>query len=626
MCGIAGILDPTETDTNVEISLRRMTDRIKHRGPDSDGFYVRHPVGLGMRRLSIIDLNTGDQPISNEDGTIWLIFNGEIYNYMDLKKELIRKGHVFKTETDTEVIVHQYEEDGEACAEKLRGMFTIAIWDTNRNQLVLIRDRYGIKPLYVAEQNNKLAFASEMKALFSLNWIDYTWNPIALRAYLSLGYIPSPMTAYCGIRKFLPGTSEIWQVDPMIGVLKVKTTRYWSPSLVEKKPAPSYQEASDTVLELLKESVRIHLRSDVPLGAFLSGGTDSSAVVALMRLSGAQDIKTFSIGFDDEKFNELNYAEQAAQHLGTEHYSHTITGAEAQELIPLAQTFDEPYADSSAIPTYFVSRLAREQVTVSLSGDGGDELFAGYEQYPRLERYKFIDWMPHSGRKLISNISSQVISERNTGGGFIKRLSASDEERYLSFVSTPVDDYMLGTLSSSLSNFLSDGSLDAQWQARYLSNHSVREAQIVDQNTYLPDDILTKVDISSMAVSLEARVPLLDHVFADYVNSLPTAFKLKNSNGKLLFKHVIAPYLPKGFLDRPKSGFAVPLRPWLTGPLRQSVRDLLFDDPARLFNSTGIAKMFDDMETGSRVNISSQVWTLLCLSIWANSMGKQKPF
>jgi asparagine synthase (glutamine-hydrolysing) len=626
MCGIVGILDATDTDKNVGFFLRQMTDRIKHRGPDSDGFYCKHPVGLGMRRLSIIDLNTGDQPISNEDGTIWVVFNGEIYNYIDLRKELILKGHFFKTLSDTEVIIHQYEEDGEGCAEKFRGMFTIAIWDSNKNQLILIRDRFGIKPLYVAEQTNKLAFASEMKALFSLSWIDYSWNPIALRAYLSLGYIPSPLTVYGGIRKFRPGTSEVWNVDAMAGVTKIKTNRYWSPSLEEKKPAPSYNEASDALLELLKESVRIHLRSDVPLGAFLSGGTDSSAVVALMRLCGVQDIKTFSIGFDNEKFNELNYAEQVAHHLGTEHYSHTITGAEAQGLIPLVQTFDEPYADSSAIPTYFVSRFAREQVTVSLSGDGGDELFAGYLQYPRLERYRFIDWIPHTERKFISNISSQVISERNFGGGFIRRLGASDEERYLSFVSTPVNGYIQRALSSSLSDFLSDDSLDAKWQSRYLCNHSVREAQIIDQNTYLPDDILTKVDISSMAVSLEARVPLLDHILADYVNSLPTSFKLKNGNGKLLFKQVIAPYLPKDFLNRPKSGFAIPLQAWLTGPLRKNVQDLLRDDPASLFNPTGIAIMLDAMETGKRAGISSQVWTLLCLSIWANNIREQRPF
>jgi len=626
MCGIVGILDPTKQNGEIETLLRQMTAAIKHRGPDSDGFLSQSPVGLGMRRLSIIDLNTGDQPIANEDGTIWTVFNGEIYNYAELREDLIRKGHIFKTQSDTEVIVHQYEQDGERCAEKLRGMFAIAIWDTKLCQLLLIRDRFGIKPLLVAEQNNKLAFASEMKALFDLSWIDRTWNPVALRAYLSLGYVPTPMTVYRGIRKFTPGTVEVWNIDLSGKIKKIKIYNYWTPSAVENPSPPSFEEASEIVLELLKESIRLHLRSDVPLGAFLSGGVDSSTVVALMRLCGAQDIKTFSIGFDDPKFNELSYAKQVARHLGTEHYSHIITGAESQGLISVVENFDEPFADSSAIPTYFVSRFAREQVTVSLSGDGGDELFAGYSQYSRLAFYRYIDWIPYSGRKWISKVGSRLIPERNLGGGFIRRLGVPAKARLLSFLSYPLDGYMFGTLSSSLNNFLSDESLDQTWQSSYLCNNSVHEAQIVDQQTYLRDDILTKVDISSMAVSLEARVPLLDHVFAEYVNGLPISYKLKNGNGKRLLKHIAAPYLPQGIFDRPKSGFRIPLRSWLMGSMRQSVQELLLENPAGLLKPTGIQGIIDAMENGGRLAMSEQVWRLLCLSIWANRQSEHKPF
>jgi asparagine synthase (glutamine-hydrolysing) len=626
MCGIAGILDAAKQNGDIETLLRQMTATIKHRGPDSDGFYTQSPVGLGMRRLSIIDLNTGDQPITNEDGTIWLIFNGEIYNYAELREELIRRGHVFKTQSDTEVIIHQYEEDGEHCAEKLRGMFAIAIWDTKRRQLILMRDRFGIKPLFVAEQNNKLAFASEMKAFFDLTWIDRSWNPLALRAYLSLGYVPNPLTVYRGIRKFTPGTVEVWNVDLSGNTKKVKTYCYWTPLAVERKPIPSFEEASEAVQELLIKCVQLHLRSDVPLGAFLSGGVDSSAVVALMRLCGAQNIKTFSIGFDDARYSELAYAEQVARYLETDHYSHVITGKEAQGLIALLENFDEPFADGSAIPTYFVSHLAREQVTVSLSGDGGDELFAGYSHYHRIELFRRVDWMPQPARQLVSKIGTQLIPERIPGHGFMARFGAPSDGRMLSFISKPVNGYLLDALSPAMNEFLADESFDECWQMKYWCENSVIGAQIVDQKTYLPDDILTKVDISSMQVSLEARVPLLDHVLADYVNSLPTAYKISNGKTKRLLKHIAAPHLPEGILDRPKSGFAIPLEPWLTGPLKKDVQEQLLDNPINLLNPAGVLRIMGATGNGSRPAISEQVWKLLSLSIWANRQFDNKPF
>lgn len=618
MCGIAGMLDPAIPVGEIEARLCRMTDAIEHRGPDSDGFYSQSPAGLGMRRLSIIDLNTGDQPIANEDGTVWTVFNGEIYNYIQLREELIRKGHIFKTQTDTEVIIHQYEEDGEHFAEKLRGMFAIAIWDTKRRQLLIIRDRFGIKPLFVAEQNNRLAFASEMKALFELPWVNRSWNPLALRAYLSLGYIPAPWTVYEGIRKFTPGTVEVWNVEPLGNINKVKTLRYWTPSPVGKSSTPSFEEAAENVLELLKESVQLHLRSDVPLGAFLSGGVDSSVVVAMMRLCGAHNIKTFSIGFDDAQFNELSYAKQVAQHLETDHYSHVITGAEAKGMISVIENFDEPFSDSSAIPTYFVSRLAREHVTVSLSGDGGDELFAGYSQYRHLERYRLVDWIPQYPRKIISKIGTQLIPEHVPGRGLMTRFDAPKKGRMLSIVSSPLKGNILNALSDSFKNFLLADSSDEYWQKNFWCENSVIEGQIIDQKTYLPDDILSKVDISSMQVSLEARVPLLDHILADYVNGLPTPYKLQNGNGKRLLKHIAAPYLPKGIFNRPKSGFAIPLEKWLMGPLKMYIQEILLDSPGNLLNPSGVTRIIDSMGDGSRPAISEQLWKLLSLSIWAN--------
>jgi asparagine synthase (glutamine-hydrolysing) len=625
MCGIVGILNYRDHSGNHTV-LEAMNNSLRHRGPDADGFYFKPPIELGMRRLKIIDLNTGDQPISNENGTIWTVFNGEIYNYADLRSDLIKKGHIFKTQSDTEVIVHQYEEDGEKCVEKFRGMFAFAVWDESKRQLLLARDRFGIKPLFVAEENDKLTFASEMKALFQLHWVDRTWNPLALRAYLSLGYIPAPLTAYNGIRKFTPGTVEIWQVDSADKITKEKSWRYWAPSVSTEEPAPSFEEAADTILELLKEDVHMHLRSDVPLGAFLSGGVDSSTVVALMRICGAQTIKTFSIGSEHPEFNELPYAELVARHLGTDHYSHVITGSEAHGLVSVIENFDEPFADSSAIPTYFVSQLAREYVTVSLSGDGGDELFAGYAQYPKIQHYRLVDWMPQQARHFISGIGSQLIPKDKRGGGFFRRLGEPVETRYLSLLPQLLDGHMMGKLSSPLSGFLSDRSMDENWQRKYWCRNSVIGAQIVDQMTYLPDDILAKVDITSMQVSLEARVPLLDHVLADQVNKLPTSYKLKNGYRKRLLKHIAAPLLPKSILDRPKRGFSIPLRSWLMGPLKQSVQEYLLDDPSGLFNRTWTSGVINAMENDHSPATSDLVWKLLSLSIWGSQQNGHKPF
>jgi asparagine synthase (glutamine-hydrolysing) len=625
MCGIAGFLGTSGFSSNRESTLHSMTDRLFHRGPDSAGFYFDPPVGLGMRRLSIIDLNTGDQPISNEDRTVWTVFNGEIYNYAELRRKLQKRGHVFRTDSDTEVIVHQYEEDGENFAAQLRGMFAIAVWDTKRRLLTLARDRFGIKPLFVAENGGEITFASEMKALLPLDRVDCSWNPVALRAYFSLGYIPCPMTGYKGIRKFRQGTVEVWGIDPSGHVTKTSSHRYWEPSAAVREPVPSFDDASAQVLDLLEESIRLHLRSDVPLGAFLSGGIDSSSVVALTRHAGIDNIKTFSIGFDSPAFNELPYADKVAGRLQTDHHSHVITGLEVCDLIPLLTKFDEPFADSSAIPTYFVSRLARDYVTVSLSGDGGDELFAGYSQYPQIQRYQLVDWIPDPIRSLLSKTGSVFIPEQSRGGGFVRRLGVPIRERLLSLESSPLHGLLLEALSVPFRSFLSEDAPDSAWQENYWCANSVPAAQIVDQTSYMADDILVKVDLCSMAVSLEARVPLLDHVLADYVNGLPHSYKLANGNGKRILKETLKPFLPHDVLFRPKQGFAIPLRPWLLGPLQPNVKALLIDNPYRLFDPAGISAVLRALEIGER-DLSKHVWKMLCLAIWADQHRNRIPF
>jgi asparagine synthase (glutamine-hydrolysing) len=625
MCGIVGIIDIKDPEGVSVSRLHRMTNKLLHRGPDSDGFYSSYPIGMGIRRLRIIDLNTGDQPISNEDGTIITVFNGEIYNYAELRAELISKGHIFSTQSDTEVIVHQYEEDGESCVNKFRGMFAIAIWDAKRQRLILVRDRFGIKPLFIAEKDGCLAFASEMKALFPVEWVDLSWNPTALRAYLSVGYIPCPLTAFLGIHKFPQGTIGVWEVDASKRLNLRESRRYWSPSTAHVTPAPSYEEACANVLELMKESIRLHLRSDVPLGAFLSGGVDSSSVVVLMRLCGVTDLRTFSIGFDDEKYNELSYAEQISRHLQTNHTAHVITGAEAKELLPMVEGFDEPFADSSAIPTYYVSKLAREQVMVALSGDGGDEVFAGYDNYKRLTRYRLFDRLPQAARQCLGLAGAWLIPEKSRGGGFVRRLGAKPGYRHLSFISDALMGHMRESFSPRFASWLDEEDDDSVWQKAYKCNDFIEEAQIVDQSTYLVDNCLVKVDRASMFVSLEARVPLLDHVLVEYVNSLPTDYKFRSGYSKWLLKKIIEPFVPPGFLQRPKKGFAIPLRTWLTGPLFSSVQEYLLGQKVDLYDELGISRLINALRNGDR-DVGGVVWKLMILSLWASRIDNSRPF
>ena len=601
--------------------LGDMCDRIRHRGPDGEGHLVDGPVNLGMRRLKIIDLETGDQPVFSEDGSVGVVYNGEIYNYTELREDLIKGGHVFKTQSDTEVIVHQYEEDGERCVEKFRGMFAFVLWDKRARQLLLARDRFGVKPLYVAEKDGRLAFASEMKALRPVPWVDWSWSAPGLRAYLQLGYVPCPMTAYAGVRKFEQGTTEIWQIRPDGWAERRSIRNYWKPVHITAGAVPTFEEASQRLLDVLKESVRLRLRSDVPLGAFLSGGLDSSTVTAIMRQCGVSDIKTFSIGFEDEASNELPYADLVARHLETEHHTHIVTANEAKEVLPLIAGYDEPFADSSAIPTYFVSKLAREHVTVSLSGDGGDELFGGYAQYHRLARLQSLYRWPKSLRRMASTIGTRVIPIGRRGHGLFQRLGRRREEAYLALVTTQ-PELIWGALSPRLREFLGTGIPDEKtaWHRTFSAISNQASAQLADQRYYLADDILVKVDRSSMAVSLESREPLLDSQLALLANGLPPSYHLRGQEGKRLLKHCMAPYLPSEILHRRKMGFGVPLKKWLLGPLSVEVREGLLTDSSGHFTAKGVQHLIDALKK-PHSTLSFNVWVLFCFSQWAERGG-----
>jgi asparagine synthase (glutamine-hydrolysing) len=629
MCGITGLVHHGIDEPVDEPLVRAMTGELEHRGPDADGFHVEPRVGLGARRLRIIDLAAGDQPMANEEGTVWAILNGEIYNFIELREELIAKGHRFRSGCDTEVIAHQYEEDGIDCVRRFRGMFAFAVWDARRGELMVARDRFGIKPLFVAEAPGRMAFASEIKSLLHLPWLDRDWDAAALRAYLRVGYVPCPLTAYRGVRKMPPGTAELWRLGGggRRGGRR-RTVRYWRPWVGERSTTPSFDEARERATELLEESIRLHLRSDVPLGAFLSGGVDSSTVVALTHAVGPRDLKTFSIGFEGDPASELPYAERVARHLGVDHHTEVVGPGEARLLPELLARFDEPFADVSAIPTYLVSRLARREVTVSLSGDGGDELFAGYTVYADLGLYRPIDRVPLPVRRRAAAAAGAVVAEGARGGGFVRRLAEPAPLRYFSlrYGLTPTAGPVVEALSPRLTAFLRgrDGD-DARWRDEFATDGSVSDAQRVDQETYLVDDILAKVDRSSMAVSLEARVPLLDHVFAEYVNALPLSYKLRDGQQKVLLRRIGEPYLPEGLFDRPKQGFDPPLRRWLDGPLREFVDERLTGDQLDLFAPAGLRALLELQHSSTR-DLSPRVWTLLGLATWAEAAAASRPW
>lgn len=604
-----------------EALLGRMCAAISHRGPDDDGFYVNGPVGLGMRRLAIIDLKSGQQPIHNQDRTAWIVFNGEIYNYRELRANLEKLGHTFYTNSDTEAIIHAYDQFGADCPKHLRGMFAFAIWDERTQELFLARDRVGKKPLLYAQWNGHLAFASEFSALLLHPEISREIDREALDQYLSFMCVPAPRTAYRAIRKLEPAHTLRWRRG------EITIQRYWQPDF-SKKLKIDEAEASERAVEILRDAVRVRLMSEVPLGAFLSGGIDSSAVVALMSQESSEPVKTFSIGFEEQDFSELHHARRVAEHVGADHHEF-IVRPDALEVLPtLVKHYGEPYADSSAIPTYYVARETRKHVTVALNGDGGDEAFAGYERYAAMSLAEKYHRLPALLRE---SVLEQVI-------GFIptsetRRSRFRDVKRFMQAASLPKVDRYLRWVTvfdaaakqhlysaefhrETLPNKVED--LLEPWLATANGSGIVDAALLADIMTYLPNDLLVKVDIATMAVSLEARSPFLDHHVIEFAASLPENLKLRGLTTKYLLKRMLKRLLPAENLGRRKMGFGVPLGHWFRGRLQPFLRETLLSEQALqrgLFKPEAVSRLVELHTRGER-DYAHQLWTLLMLELW----------
>jgi asparagine synthase (glutamine-hydrolysing) len=621
MCGIVGMvnLDGRAADAAL---LGRMNEAIHHRGPDEDGAYLRGHTGLAMRRLAIIDLKGGQQPIANEERTAWIVFNGEIYNFHELKKRLEDLGHRFRTDCDTEAIVHAYEEWGGECPKYLRGMFAFAIWDERRQELFLARDRVGKKPLLYAKTPRSFVFGSEFSALLLHPEVGREVEPRAIHDYLSFMCVPAPLTAFRDIRKLEPGHTLTLGADG-----ELKTERYWEPDF-SKKLDVTEEEAGERALALLRDAVRVRLMAEVPLGAFLSGGVDSSAVVALMAEESSGPVKTFSIGFDEQDFSELHHARRVAEYVGAEHHEFVVR-PDAMEVLPkLVEHYGEPYADSSAIPTYYVARETRKHVTVALNGDGGDECFAGYDRYAAMrlsERYRRLPGVLRE-RIIRQALELLPISEARPGRArkvrrFLRAASLPAVERYLHWVSVinPQDKEAL--YSEEFGRTV--GGRDVRehlrpWFARANGAGVVDAALLADTMTYLPNDLLVKVDIASMAVSLEARSPFLDHHVIEFAASLPEKLKLRGLTTKYILKKTLRKLLPPENLSRSKMGFGVPIGHWFRGQMQGFLRENLLSERAGrrgLFRPEVVRRMVELHTRGERDH-THQLWTLLMLELW----------
>jgi len=631
MCGIVGFLtSKTQNIPGYEV-LGGMRESLFHRGPDDLGEYIRSLDGkgpfvfLGHRRLSIIDLSGGHQPLSNENETVWVIFNGEIYNFRELREELKGRGHQFLTRSDTEAIVHAYEEYGEECFQRFNGMFAIGIWDENLNRLVLARDRLGKKPLYYSCVNETFLFASELKAIMAYPAFQRRVDPLSLMKYLFFEFIPSPHTIFKDAKKVPAASYLVWDKKG------IEVRQYWSPFDQQKsKETLSESEAEMRVLGLLEESVKRRLISDVPLGVFLSGGIDSSAITALAKKESAGEIKTFSIGFEDPSFDESTYASIASKYIGTEHHEQIMTPADLLNLVPrLPDILDEPMADASILPTYLLSKFTREYVTVALGGDGGDELFAGYPTYLAHKfaiRYNRLLRVIHPGSSFLANllpVSDDNISFDFKVKKFLSGIPYSDSIRnsvWLGAFSFAENERVL--LSEVLAQIRQDRIVEdiAFYEQAYPDNDPITKLQYLDLKLYLQESILVKVDRASMACSLEVRAPFLDHEVVDFVMNLPSELKLKRLTSKYLLKKALKNLLPDRVINRPKKGFGVPVAKWVKGPLKDLFEDLLSSDRIKregFLNPGYVARLLRDHLLNKKDN-RKQLWTLLVWELWIN--------
>ena len=620
MCGLAGVIEPGGPARR-QLTLR-MNSAIIHRGPDEDGYFEDDQVAMGMRRLSIQDVAHGHQPTRSEDGSVVVMLNGEIYNIAELQDLVTSRGHKLASHSDTEVIPHLYEEFGLDFVEHLRGMFAIALWDKTTQRFLLVRDRLGVKPLYFWPRGQHLSYASELKALLADERLERTADPIAINHYLSYTYVPAPLSAVKGVHKLEPGHMLVWQHG------KVNTHRYWH---LDYAPSGKVDPRSDAELvtelrEKLIESVRLRMISERPVGAFLSGGLDSSAVVGAMRAAGVADIKTFSIGFEEEKFNELPYARQVAERFQTDHHE-LIVKPEASDIDPrIATMFDEPYADSSAIPSWYLAQMARQHVVVALNGDGGDEALGGYQRYtismrvPQVKIPQFVaEAMQRSGaflrrhghrgmpiRKAAN--AALVFGETTPGRRYARFASYLREEEKLS-LATP-------DFAETVRNHDSYDITEEIWN-QYGYTDLPNRLMATDTISYLPGDLLPKVDITTMSVSLEARSPFLDHHFMEWAAAIPGSRKINHGSAKHLLKLALSEWLDEKLIHRTKMGFGIPLADWLRGPLRDLTYDVLTDRSAQTrgyFNPSAVKGLIDCHMRGE--DRFTHVYSLLMLELW----------
>jgi asparagine synthase (glutamine-hydrolysing) len=616
MCGIAGIA-AVEGLASTDVGLvDAMLRSLAHRGPDDHYAINDRHMAMGARRLAIIDLDTGRQPLSNEDGTIWVSQNGEIYDYLELRAELSGRGHVLKTKGDTEAIVHAYEEYGERFPEKLRGMFAVALWDAGHQRLVLARDRLGKKSLYWRLADGRLSYGSELKALLADPTMPREIDREALALYLQYQYIPAPRTIFKGVYKLPPASILVWEGgEPRI-------TRYWSPSY-EPKERRTPQEDVEECLRLLRESVRLRLRSDVPVGVFLSGGMDSSVVTALMVEASDRPVRTFSIGFAEEAYNELPYARAVASYLGTDHTDEIVT-IDALELLPkLAYHYDEPFGDPSAMPTFRVAQLAGAELKVVLTGDGGDESFGGYTRYQFQQRMHLLTRMP--GSRIMANTAQWALSRtpvsqrtRQRAARWQQLERMNPDQRYTGLVSIIQPDVIRQLL----------GGFEGSDQSAYLEDalaagpsDPLDRLLRADLHTYLPEDLLVKMDRATMANSLEARAPLLDHKVVEFAAKLPSDRKIHRGQTKVILRAVAKTLLPAKLIDRPKMGFGIPLNEWFRGGLGDAYADLVLagDSAIRDYMDQKVAATLLDEHRSGLLTHGYQMWVLLMFEQWART-------
>jgi asparagine synthase (glutamine-hydrolysing) len=619
MCGIAGFVEspshptPFDRDAGREL-VHAMCSVIRHRGPDDEGVWTADGIAIGMRRLSIIDLSTGHQPIHNEDGTVWIVFNGEIYNFRELRRSLEAAGHRFYTTADTETIVHAYEEWGVSAIERLRGMFGLAIWDGRTRTLLLARDRVGIKPLYYADTRGRLYFGSELKSLLCAPDVPRDLDLDALDHFLSFLYTPRDRSIFSGVQKLPPGHLLLWHDG------RSEIRRYWQVPATEGFDG-SEADAVAALRGVLSDAVRSHMVSDVPLGAFLSGGIDSSLVVGLMAEASDRPVKTFSIGFDEPAFDELEHARRVARHFGTDHHEFVVKPDGVAILDRLVMHFDEPFGDASAIPTWYVSEMARQHVTVVLSGDGGDELFGGYDRYLPHPRVAAFDRCSPRALRRVAALAASRLPHGARGKNFLRHVSRDDRGRYVDSIRFFSADEKPALLSPEVRRALAGPDPEQALAGRFGRFASLSwpsQMMRFDVETYLPDDVLTKVDRMSMAHSIESRVPLLDNEVVQFASAIPATLKIKNGRRKHILKEVAASLLPRGILERRKQGFGVPLGVWFRGGLRELFADTLLSQRALergYFQPAFVRRLVSEHLAGTRDH-TLRLWQLVVFERW----------